>query len=130
MRIFEYYIKNIVIPDASLDTANIDFKNSVQLTPMSIANNDLPALTIEFIADESLLNYFYLFSFIKKTRFGNISVDSLRHNVINEICVNCMDNQGRILSKLRFKKALPSSVGSMNLEYGASSSNFSSFICL
>jgi hypothetical protein len=120
LRMFEYFVKNVVIPDSSLETMDIDFRNAKQLSPISPANNDLPQLTIEFKADETLRNYFYFFSFIKRTRYGTIEVDKFRDNVIKEIYVNALDNQGRIISRISFMKALPVSCGSLTLSVGQS----------
>jgi len=120
LRPWEYFVKNVTIPDSSLETQNIDFMNATQITPMSKANDNLPALSIEFTADEQLSNYYYMWSFVKKTRFGNLNVPSLRANVIKEISIDCLDNQHKIVSRIVFKNCLITSVGALNLESGTS----------
>lgn len=120
LRIFDYFVKNVVIPDSSLQTINIDYLNASQLSPISRANSDLPQLTIEFKVDESMRNYFYFFSYIKKMRYGTIDVKQ-RDNVIKEIYVNTLDNQNRMISRISFKNALPTSCGALNLQIGQSS---------
>ena len=120
LRIFEYYIKNLSLPDSSLETTTINFRNAVQNTPMSRANDNLPVLSLEIKADEQLSNYYYMWSLVKKMRFGNVDVDALRKNVIHQITVECMDNQGVLASKIVFKNCLLTTVGSLDLVSGSS----------
>jgi hypothetical protein len=113
------YVKNIVVPDMTLDTLAIEFLTKVEHQPISKANNELAQMTIEFKLDENLRNYYYLLTYIKQMRYGS-GVDYSRHNAINAISINTLDNQRRQLGKIEFTKALPMSIGSLSLMSGDS----------
>lgn len=120
LRIFEYFVKNVVIPDSSLQTTNIEHIKGTQYSPISRANMDLPAFSIEFKADETLRNYFYFFSYIKRMRYGTADIPKERDNNIKTVSVSALDNQMRIISKITFTNVLPISCGSLNLQMGSS----------
>ena len=52
-------------------------------------------------------------------RYGT-GVDFTRHNVINNISINTLDNQRRIIGKLNFSHCIPMSIGSLSLMSGES----------
>lgn len=119
LELFNKYVRNIVVPDMSLDTIDIEFMNVVQHQPISRANNDLPQMTIEFKLDENLRNYYYLLTYIKQMRYGS-AIDPSRNNIINSIAINTLDNQRRQVGKVEFTKAIPMSIGSLSLQSGDS----------
>jgi len=121
MRIFDYFVKNVVIPDMSQETVQVDFMGGVRYQPITRANNENPQLTIEFKAEENLRNYHMLFSYIKKMRYGDVPVKNQYQNTIKSIFIDTLDNQGRKLGRLEFTEALPVSLGSLSLTVGDSS---------
>lgn len=120
LRLFNYFVKNVVIPDASMDTINVDWMSGVRNQPISRANDGLPQLTIEFSVDENLRNYYYSYTYIKQMRYGRMPVDDYK-NVINSIFVETLDNNGKRLGRIEFTKCLLSSVGSLTLTVADSS---------
>lgn len=120
MRIFDYFVKNVVIPDMSQETVQVDFMGGVRYQPITRANNENPQLTIEFKAEENLRNYHMLFAYIKKMRYGDVPVENQYQNTIKSIFIDTLDNQGRKLGRLEFTNALPVSLGSLTLTIGNS----------
>ena len=119
LTLYNKFVKNIVIPDMSLETIDIEFINDIQNQPISRANNALPQMTIEFKADETLRNYYYMLTYIKQMRYGS-SPDSSRNNNINKIIINTLDNQRRLMGRLSFSACIPASLGSLSLVSGTS----------
>lgn len=117
--LYDMFVKNVVIPDMNIEVVPIEYQNTVQWQPISKANSDLPQIIIEFKADENLRNYYYLFSYIKKMRYGS-NPNSLRSNTIKAIGINTLDNQYKKMGRLEFTEALPVSVGSLTLMSGDS----------
>lgn len=121
LRVFNYFVKNIVIPDMTQDTINVDFMNSVRYQPITRANDQLPQLTIEFKAEENLRNYHLFYSYIKKMRYGTTEASPQYQNTIKSIFIDTLNNQGNKIGRLEFTNALPMSLGSLTLTVGDSS---------
>jgi hypothetical protein len=117
--LYDMFVKNVVIPDMNMDVVPLEYRNSTVWQPISKANSDLPQIIIEFKADENLRNYYYLFSYIKKMRYG-VDPQPSRSNTINAIGINTLDNQNKKMARLEFTEALPVSVGSLTLMSGDS----------
>ena len=49
MRLFDLYVKTVVVPDMSFETINTDFKHSSIRQPASRDNDNLSQITIESI---------------------------------------------------------------------------------
>lgn len=119
MRVFDYFVKNVTIPDYSMTVDNIDFQNEVRLQPMSRANADLGQITVEFKANEDLRNYYYLWMYIRQVRYADQHPTS--EACINTIKVLMNDNQNREIGTLEYRRCFPQSIGSLSLTYGDSS---------
>ena len=61
MRIFDYNVKNVTIPDQSLQVSELSYLNRVQLQPTARANDNLQPVTVEFRVDNTFLNYFLIY---------------------------------------------------------------------
>lgn len=120
LRLFNYFVKNVVIPDASLDTVNVDWMSGIRNQPISRANDNLPQLTIEFSVDENLRNYYYSYTYIKQMRYGEAPVDDYK-NVINSIFIETLNNEGKKLGRIEFTNCIPASIGSLTLTVADSS---------
>jgi hypothetical protein len=114
LRLFNYFVKNVVIPDASLDTVNVDWMSGIRNQPLSRANDSLPQLTVEFSVDENMRNYYYCYTYIKQMRYGDTPIDDYK-NVINSIFIETLNNEGQKIGRIEFTKCIPSSVGSLTL---------------
>lgn len=124
MKVFDYYVKNITIPEQSLDTMEVNLLNRVQKQLGNQRGNDsLPNVTMEFVVDSHLLNYFLTYSFIRQMRTGLIPVDTpIYKNVIKYCFIDCYDNtSGRQTARLKFKNLWPVSTGTLQLQSGNSS---------
>lgn len=121
LRIFDYFVKNVVIPDMTQETVNVDFMNAVRYQPITRANDSVPQLTIEFKANEDLTNYHLLWTYIKKQRFQTLPTDTAFNNTIKSIFIDMLNNQGIKLGRIEFTEALPMSLGSLSLTTGDSS---------
>lgn len=121
LRIFDYFVKNVVIPDMTQETVNVDFMNAVRYQPITRANDAVPQLTIEFKANENLTNFHLLWTYIKKQRFQTLPTDKAYSNTIKSIFIDMLDNQGRKLGRIEFTEALPMSLGALTLTTGDSS---------
>ena len=121
MRIFDYNVKNITIPTQSLETTEISFLNRVQLQPISRGNDNLQSVTVEFKVDNTFLNYFLIYTYIRQMRCGLIKLDRPYYkNVIHEMFVDGFTNLGVHTVRLKFINLIPISTGSLILESGAS----------
>lgn len=119
MRIFDYFVKNVTIPDYSLNVENIDFLNEIKLQPMARANDNLGQITVEFKANETLRNYYYIWMYIRQIRYADLH--DTTDACINTIKVIMNDNQNREIGYMEYRRCFPQSLGSLSLTYGDSS---------
>ena len=121
-KMYDEYIKSIVLPDMSLEVVNSDFMNDSYKLPNSRANDTLSDVTMEFFVSEDLTNYYNIFNLIKQLRYGmkNPSVDYLRNNTIKAIDIFILNNENENIAKMRFTEALPISVGQLSFDMGNS----------
>lgn len=120
MRVFDYYVRNIVIPDQSLQTSELSYLNRVQLQPMSRGNDNLNAVVVEFKVDDAFLNYYLFYTYIRQMRTGLVDVQTFYKNRIREMNVDGFNNAGFKTSRLTFVNLFPVSTGTLSLEYGSS----------
>lgn len=122
MGVFDYYVKNITIPEQSLDTTQVNFINRIQKQLGDQRGNDnLPNFTAEFIADVHLLNYFLIYSYIRQMRTGLAPIETpFYKNFIKYLNVDCYNNIGKLSSRLKFKNLIPVSTGTLQMRSGDS----------
>lgn len=120
MRIFDYYVKNVTIPDQSLQVTEIPMLNRVQLQPISRGNDNLNSVTVEFKVDNAFRNYFMFYTYIRQMRTAEPDVDVFYKNVIHEMFVDAHANVGEKMVRLKFTNLFPISTGTLSLESGAS----------
>lgn len=68
--LYEQMVHSITLPDYNQELVESQFKNRISWSPISKANDQLSDLLIEFKVDEKFLNYYNLFTFMRKTRRG------------------------------------------------------------
>lgn len=122
MRVFDYFVKNVTIPDQSLETMEIPLLNRVQLQPSSRGNDNLHLVTVEFIADNAFLNYFLIYTYIRQMRTATIEkLESAYYkNRIYDLSVEMNANKGNPVTRLKFVNLFPMSLGALTLESGNS----------
>ena len=123
MRLFDLYVKNIVLPDFFVETANSEFMSESSRHSMSRTNDNLTQLTIEFKVDESMENYYDIYEWIQALRYhkDGINISKFKDNTIKSIDVFMLDNQKRTRGKLRFTNSIITNLGALTLNYGDSS---------
>lgn len=120
MRLYNSYVKNVVLPDLFVEYGTSDFRNESQHFPISRINNNLNQITIEFKADELLENYYNLYDYVQMLRHQRTSPNEeiFRNNTVKSIDIDMLDNQKRIRGKYRFTNAIITSLGSLTLTMG------------
>ena len=122
LKVFDYYVKNLTIPEQSLDTTQVNFLNRIQKQLGDQRGNDnLPNMTIEFVADAHLLNYFLIYTFIRQMRTGLAPISTPYYkNIIKYLNIDGFDNTGKQTVTLRFKNLFPVSTGTLQFRSGDS----------
>lgn len=125
--ILNNYIKNVNIPNFSIPMLDTKYLHERQLHPNPIGARDLQTINIEFILDEHMKNYYLLFSWIYYMRYGrscgktNLKGDELlRMDCVDAIEIVSLNNDNKIISKIKFRHAIISDLGSLSLSYGSS----------
>lgn len=122
LAVFNNNVKNITLPDFSLEHLPVSFGSGRTLHTISKFNNDLSSFFIEFAVDEDLENYFAFYDWYKEMRSGRSTKNSnsLQESTIKQVLVQFLDNQGRRGSILKFYDCVISSISSLTMSYGTS----------
>lgn len=122
MGIFNNYVKNVTLPDYSVELVNSDFLGEVRKTPSTRVQAELSPLTIEFVADEDYDNWATCFEWLREMRCGNSSSPSqpLHSYNIKQIYIQMRDNQNRSGLKFVFNGVILINLSSLNLVFGSS----------
>lgn len=126
IHVFNNYIKGINLPDLSIPMLYSTTGQYRQLHPSPIGSRELHTVSIEFKIDEHMFNYWMLSSWLYQMRFGKPcgkkslrGEELLRFDCIDAIEVCALDNDGRVISKIRFKHCIINNLSSLDLKYGA-----------
>lgn len=132
--IFNNYIKTFNIPDISMTMLSSTYLHKRQLHPNTKGSRDLQTITIEFIIDEEMKNWFVMYAWLVETRHGLtsgkkslIQEELVRLNCVDAIEIISLDNNNNVKSKLKFKHCILSNIGSLQLQYGVSEE--ATFVC-
>lgn len=122
LSLFNNNVKTISLPDFNLEYTQLPFGGYSENHSVNKLNNNLNALTIEFLVDEDLENYFAFYDWYDEIRNGRATKNNsyIHRSVIGEILVQFLDNQNRKGTLLRFSECVISNVSSLNLIYGSS----------
>jgi hypothetical protein len=98
-------------------------------------NMDLSQIQIEFKLSEDMLNYIYLFEWMRGLKYGDVTnfnneEEFFRKYTIKAIVINILDNQKRTIAYWKFSECFLLTLSSLPLEMGTSeeitfTSNFS-----
>lgn len=126
IHVLNNYLKAINIPDLAIPMLSSTSGQYRQLHPSPIGSRDLQTLTIEFKIDEHAFNYWLLSSWLYHMRYGQTcgkkslkGEELLRFDCIDAIEICFLDNDGRVLSKMRFKHCIINNLSSLDLKYGS-----------
>ena len=124
--ILDNYVKNVSVPDLSIPMLDSRYKHERQLHPNPIGARELQTMNIEFILDEHMCNYFLFYSWIYWMRFGepcgktNLKgQELLRMDCVDAIELVSLSNNNKIMSKMKFKHAIPTTLSNLSLQYGS-----------
>jgi hypothetical protein len=122
LSLFDNFVKTISLPDFSLEYIQLPFGGYAENHSVNKLNSNLNPLTLEFLVDEDMENYFAFYDWYDEVRKGNASKNNnyIHRSNIAEIMVKFLDNQNRDGAILRFSDCVISSVSSLNLLYGSS----------
>lgn len=120
MNLYDLYIKGVSFPDLSLALLKSDYRNYSINHQISKINDNLSELTITLKLSEGMLNYLYLFKWLKSMREQeNVeNEDWFRLNFIKAISVNFLDNQKRPKFKWVFENCFVTNISSLTLTNG------------
>ena len=131
--VFDNYVRKVTIPNINLKLLNTTMGHDRQYHPTPVGYRNDSVVTIEFMIDDALLNYYAAWSLIMETRLGERkentlnSMDYLRLNRIDEISIDNYDNANKLVSTLIFKNCFLTDIGNLPLLFGIS--EICSFSC-
>lgn len=125
--ILDNYVKNVHVPDLSIPMLTSLYGHQRQLHPNPIGARDLQTLTVEFMLDERMTNYYYFYAWIESMRYGkpigrtNVAGEELlRLDATPTIEIVSLDNNNKIVSKMKFNHCIPNNLANLDLQYGVS----------
>lgn len=120
------YIKQVSIPNFNIPLLDTKYLHERQLHPNPIGARDLQTINIEFKLDEQMRNYYLLQSWIYYMRYGktsgktNLKGDELlRMDCVDAIEIVSLNNDNKIISKMKFKHAIIQDLSSLSMTYGS-----------
>jgi hypothetical protein len=126
MRIYDNFVKSVVLPDYNLGEIFSDIKGFRIRHPLGgcKANEDLSQIQIEFKLSEDMKNYLNFFEWMQALKYGQVGdfeeEDFFRKYTIKSINLNILDNQKRTIAVWRFTEAFLLSLSSISLDMGVS----------
>ena len=127
IRIYESFVKTVLIPDYNLEEIYSDIMGFRIRHPDGgfKANYNLSNLLVEFKVSEDMLNYIYLFEWMRSMKYGEVNhfenaKETFRKNGIDSLVVSILDNQKREIAQWRFTNCFIVSLSSLQLEMGVS----------
>ena len=126
--ILDNYVRNVTIPDFSIPMLTSLYQHERQLHPNPIGARDLQTINVEFQLDERMMNYYLFREWIYWMRFGEPvgktdlkGRELLRMDCIDAIEIVSLDNNNKIISKMKFKHAIINNLSNLSLQYGSAS---------
>lgn len=119
-------LRGISIPDLTINLLESHFGQEVQYHPAPTGAKELNTFTMEYLADDKLINWYIFYCWLVGSRAGKScrkNLDGqwlLRDNCIDSLRVYMYDNNKTVQSKFEFKRCFLTSISSMDLKYGSS----------
>ena len=124
--ILDNYVKNVSVPDFSIPLLDSKYLHERQLHPNPIGARDLQTINIEFFLDERMMNYYYFYCWLYWMRFGEAvgkttakGDELLRMDCIDAIEIVSLNNNNKIMTKMKFKHAILNNMAQLSLQYGS-----------
>lgn len=122
MNIFNLYLETFTIPDISIAMLKSVYMHETQNHPASIGARELQTVTLTFQCDENMKNWYAFYSWIWYMRHGmscgKKSLDGeelLRMDCIDVIEILHCNNNGEVISKMKFEHCILNNLSSMEL---------------
>ena len=126
VHILNNYVKNVSVPDFSIPMLETFYQHERQIHPNPIGARDLQTMNIEFFLDERMQNYYLFYAWIFWMRFGETcgkvnlkNEELLRMDCIDAIELVSLNNNNQIVSKMKFKHAIPNNLAQLSMQYGS-----------
>jgi hypothetical protein len=121
MSLYDSYVKDVTFPDLGVELAKSNFRNYEINHPISKINDNTSEISISFKLSEGMLNYFYLYNWVRGLREqDNVNNEMwFRLNCIKEIKIIFLDNQKRNKLKYTVENAFITNLGSLSLTNGS-----------
>lgn len=122
MSAFDTKVQSLELPNMTLPILHSYWQHEDQKHPNPVGARDSNTLSIEWILDDKLMNYFLFYSWIKGSRYGKAARDDLlRDNCIDRIDVYALDNALFPSAKISFFRVFLTGLGSLPLQFGDAS---------
>jgi len=118
--IYDLYVKSVTFPSYSIKLTASDYMNHKINHQISKQNDDFSELNITFKLSEGLLNYFYIFNWLRSIREG-INIDAekwFRLNFIKAITIHFLDNEKRPTYKYTYENCFITNLSDLSLTNG------------
>lgn len=120
MDIYDVYVKAVTFPSQSIQLIENTHRAFHINHPISKKNEELDDLIVTFKLSEGMMNWFYIYNWIKELREGkNLNNEKFtRLNMIKEIRLTFLDNEKRPQFVYRFQNCFVTNVSSLSLTNG------------
>lgn len=120
MNLYDLYVKDLTFPGITVDYVQSDFRNFHINHPSSKSNDNMRDLTITFKISEGMLNYYYLYKWMKGLReTQNLDREKwFRMNTIKEVNISFLDNSKRQKFRYKLSNCFITDLSSINLTNG------------
>lgn len=120
MGIYDYYVKDVTFPSLTLELVQSHFRDYQINHQISKINDTLNDLTISFSLSEGMMNYYYIYQYIREMRERhNVEHEKwFRLNFIKEIDITFLDNEKRPVVKYKFHNGFITDLSSLTLTNG------------
>lgn len=126
------YLESVTVPDISIPMLNTVYMHERQLHPASIGARDLQTITMTFQVDECRKNWYAFYSWMWYMRHGQtcgkkslIGEELLRYDCIDTIELINLNNNGEVISKMKFGHCMLNNLSSA--EFTCQNSELSKF---
>lgn len=131
--IFDNNVRSITIPDVNIPMLDTQLGHIRQIHPAPIGYRQLNNIIVTFRVDDQLLNYYAAKCWIDGSRTGKTKSNKTHHddylhfNRIEDMEVSNLDNTGKVVSRMIFKRVFLTNISNLTLQYGQSEN--SEFTC-
>ena len=123
--LYQNFVKRVSIPSYNLEMTQSFYMNNVLNNPISKKNDELGDLQVEFFLDENSLNYFNMFQYILRLRYGETDNPSKRRKEnlarlydIKTISLLLLDNQRITRKIIEFSECFIVGLSELIFEFG------------